>query len=327
MFGNFYFFHLRKPTHLRAAGVHDDEELPEAAPAEALAGTGVGFLPDEAAPEAAPATLPEDESVLHMVPDQETALRDLLAYGLKMKGGILWCRLCAHELGPATDGRVIPRARGHVSGAEHLQKAQAATGQQSLAQFGFSSAEPEIKPCLGFHEDVVQYGDSKYDVALIIARDLSNEDFVTEKGTMWEYQRTRNGAPCLVRGCIRARGCKRIALDSLGIGPRILSCALCKAVPKLNSFRMLARQQQFLVGALLIGPSTSVNFDKVSPAELVQIASSRARSGRHRMQCRLRRAIGQQRQPSVRPREPCSNVEAAVVTAAAAVAAEGVTYP
>ena len=267
MFGNFYRSHLSKPKHLRAAGILDDEELPDAAAPEALAGTGTGFVPDESED--------EDEGERRMVPELDTALIDLLAHGLHVRGGALECRLCRRVLGRTTDGRVVHWARTHVSTADHLLKAQAATGQQSLAQFGFTSGEPEIELCWGFHERTVKYGSIEYDVALIIARDHSNTDFATERNTTGQYQRTRSGPPYLVQGCIRASGCLRTALESFGIGPRILSCAHCRDLPEVNSFRMLARQPQYRVrapDAPPIVPSARVNFDNVSKEHLVQIA-------------------------------------------------------
>ena len=277
-FGNFKRGHVLKPMHKaraqqRVGSALDVDALPEAAPAaEALPSVGVGFLRDEAAP----AALPVGDGELGMVPQLATALLDLLAIGLEVKGGKVRCTLCSHELGSTTDGRVVSWARGHVASAAHLSKANGARGQQSIAQFGFRPVEQQQRqPCLGFHEAVVECGDNKYDVALIIARELTNEHFVTEKHTMWEYPRTRNGPPYLVRGCIRARGCTRIALDSRGSGPRILSCAHCIAIPDLNSFRMLARRDQYLVrapDAPPIVPSSKVNFRSMPLAELVPIA-------------------------------------------------------
>ena len=42
-----------------------------------------------------------------MTPQQETALLDLLASGLEVKGGKLRCALCPRDLGSTTDRRVI----------------------------------------------------------------------------------------------------------------------------------------------------------------------------------------------------------------------------
>ena len=284
MYGNFMRGHLRKPEHGRAArlaaAMRDFEELPVDAPPPALIGCAFVVLPpDEPAAEA----LPVDDGEVHMLPQQETALRDLLATGLEMKGGRLCCALCSRDFGFTKDGRVINWARAHVSSEAHLDKAKGAKGQQSMAQFGFRPVEQQAQPCLGFHETVVEYGGEQYDVARIIARDHANEDFVTETRIMWEYARTRTGTPCLVRGCIRAQGCQRIALDSRGSGPRILSCSLCLAIPSVNSFRMLARREQYRVRAPdepPFVPSSSINFRHMPLAELVPL--TRAINARRR---------------------------------------------
>ena len=63
----------------------------------------------------------------------------------------------------------------------------------------------------------------------------------------------------------------------------------------------------------------------VGEARTLAAASGRARSGRPLLQCRLRHAIGQQRQPSARSREQCSSEVAAALATAAAAAAERVT--
>jgi hypothetical protein len=132
IFGNFARGHLFRPEHEKAArrtaAALDVEELPEAAPPEALAGVGVGFLSDEPAP----AVLPVDDGVLYMVPQQEAALLDLLASGLELHGAILRCMHCARNLGSATDGRIINWARRHVSSGAHLDRAAGASGQRKI---------------------------------------------------------------------------------------------------------------------------------------------------------------------------------------------------
>ena len=87
IFGNFMRSHVLKPAHeqaaaRRAAAARDAEVLPEAAPPEALAAIGVGFLPDEPSP----AALPADDGALYMTPRHDAALLDLLASGLVLKG-------------------------------------------------------------------------------------------------------------------------------------------------------------------------------------------------------------------------------------------------
>jgi hypothetical protein len=268
--GNFFRGHLCKPEHAakaarRAAAALDVEALP-------AAGIGVGVLPVEPAP----AAIPVDDGALYMMPQHEAALLDLLASGLQLKGAMLHCAHCSRNLGSATDRRVINWARGHVSSEAHVRRAADASGQRKLTHFGFTlPVQQETQLCWGYHERIVTYGLSRYDVALIIARDLTNDDFVTELHTTFPYQRTSNSEPYVVRGCIRHRQCERYALDSSGSGPRLLSCSLCLAIPNVNSFRMLARREQYRVRAPddpPFVPSSSINFRHMPLAEIVPLA-------------------------------------------------------
>jgi hypothetical protein len=115
------------------------------------------------------------------------------------------------------DGRALSRTRGHATGEVHLRVAARTRGQQTLAQFGLRPVnvhEPR-QPCLGVHERVVAYGanarlhpTSSMSSNSIIARALSNDDFVMELKTTSTYQRDGIGPSHVVRGCVRHRACR-----------------------------------------------------------------------------------------------------------------------
>jgi hypothetical protein len=171
------------------------------------------------------------------------------------------CRVGGMQLGPRSDGRTVHRASAHINSEAHVAKVQAARGQRSLTQLGFfpdtEPQQPEL--CWGFHESSIPYGEHH------------NDDFFTERHAQHEYRRDRS-TPVLRVPRIRSRSCTRFALESSGSGPRVLSCAPCLSLPKVNSFRMLLTRKRYLVGdpgAEPLLPDKRTNFRFPSPDERV----------------------------------------------------------